>query len=158
VRLGAGNGIGFSPDGKSVLAATDLPSGEFALLPIGAGEPKVLPKTGIVAQSAAWLPDGRRFLICGSEPGHGTRLYVQDLAGGKPRPITPEGVSFIFTTVSPDGKSVAATGPDRRVAIYPIEPGTPRPVPGLDSDEVPVHWTPDSKALYVYRPSAPPLR
>jgi len=158
VRLGAGNGIGFSPDGKSVLAATDLPNGGFTLLPIGAGEPRVLPKTGINAQSAAWLPDGRRFLICGNEPGHGTRLYVQDLAGGKPRPITPEGVSIIFTTVSPDGKSVVATGPDRRLAIYPIETGEPRPVPGLDPDDVPVQWTPDGKALYVYRPSAPPLR
>jgi Tol biopolymer transport system component len=158
VRLGAGSAIGFTPDGKFVLAVTDQPSGEFTLLPIGAGEPKVLPKTGINTQSAAWLPDGRRFLICGNEPGHGTRLYVQDLTGGKPHAITPEGVSIIFATASPDGKSIVATGPDRRVAIYPVEPGEPRLIPGLDSDDVPVQWTPDGRAVYAYRPSAPPLR
>ncbi|HYX22495.1 MAG TPA: hypothetical protein VFA98_16745, partial [Thermoanaerobaculia bacterium] len=158
VRLGAGSAIGFSPDGRYVLAATDFSSGEFTLLPIGAGEPKVLPRTGFRTQSAAWLPDGRRFLICGNEPGHGTRLYIQDLAGGKPRAITPEGVSIIFATTSPDGKSIVATGPDRRLAIYPIESGEPRPVPGLDSEDVGVQWTADGKALYVYRPSAPPLR
>ena len=158
VRLGAGSAIGFSPDGRSVLAATDFASGEFTLLPIGAGEPRVLPKIGFRTQSAAWLPDGRRFLICGNEPGHGTRLYVQDLAGGKPHAITPEGVSILFATASPDGKFIVATGPDRRIAIYPIEPGEPRTIPGLDADDVAVQWTLDGRALYVYRPSAPPLR
>src|SRR5262249_48415835 len=105
VRIGSGAAVGFSPDGRWVLATTDLQNGEFTLLPPGAGEPRVLPKTGINAQSAAWFPDGRRFLISGNEPGHGSRLYVQDLSGGKPRPVTTEGVSFIFQTISPDGKT-----------------------------------------------------
>ena len=83
---------------------------------------------------------------------------MQDIAGGKPRAISPEGVSFIFPTLSPDGKSVVATGPDRRLAIYPIEPGEPRPLPGQDPQDVPLRWTPDGSAIFVYHPSAPPLR
>ena len=83
---------------------------------------------------------------------------MQEIAGGKPRAITPEGVSFIFPNVSPDGKWVAATGPDRHIALYPTVPGEPHPAPGMEPDDVPLHWKPDGSAIYVYRPSAPPLR
>ena len=159
VRIGEGNAVGFSPDGHWALSIKELENGQFTLLPTGAGEPKELVKTGIACQSATYFPDGRRILISGNEPGHGSRLFIQDIAGGKPRAITPEGVSFTFAAaLTPDGKSVVATGPDRRLAIYPIEPGEPRPLPGQDPEDVPLRWTPDGSALFVYRPSAPPLR
>jgi len=158
VRLGEGNAIGFSPDGRWALSIKELANGQFTLLPTGAGEPKVLSKTGIAISSAIYFPDGKRILISGNEPGHGSRLFVQDIAGGNPRAISPEGVNFIFPTLSPDGKSVLATGPDRRLATYPIEPGEPRPLPGQETEDVPLRWTPDGKAVFVYHPSAPPLR
>ncbi len=158
VRIGEGASIGFSPDGHWVLSVRELEGCQFALLPTGAGEPRVLPKSAIACQSAQWLPDGRRVLISGNEPGHGSRLFVQDIPDGKPRAITPEGVSFLFHTIAPDGKSVAATGADRKIAIYPIEPGEPHPIPGLEPDDVPLRWTADGNSLFVYRPSAPPLR
>ena len=60
--------------------------------------------------------------------------------------------------MSPDGKSVVATGTDRRIAIYPIEPGEPRVVPGTEPDDIPLKWTADGGSIFVYRPSAPPLR
>ena len=158
VRLGEGNAIGFSPDGRWALSIKELANGQFTLLPTGAGEPKVLSKTGIAISSAIYFPDGKRILISGNEAGHGSRLFVQDIAGGNPRAISPEGVNFIFPTLSPDGKSVLATGPDRRLAIYPIEPGEPRPLPGQETEDVPLRWTPDGNAVFVYHPSAPPLR
>ncbi len=158
VRIGEGGSFGFSPDGRWVLSARENESGEFTLLPAGAGEAKVLPKSGINIQSATWFPDGRRVLISGNEPGRGSRLFVQDVEGGKPQAITPEGVSQIFRTVAPDGKSVVATGPDRRIAIYPIPPGEPRHVPGLEPDDIPLQWNADGTAIFVYRPSTPPLR
>ncbi len=158
VRLGEGDTSGFSPDGRWVLTTRDAKTGQFMLLPTGAGESKQLPKVGINCQSAAWFPDGRRILIAGNEPGHGSRLFVQDIAQGKPRAITPEGVSFLFHAVSPDGKTVVATGADRRIALYPAEPGEPRAVPGVEPDEIPLRWTADGAAIFVYRPTAPPLR
>jgi hypothetical protein len=109
-------------------------------------------------QSAMWFPDGRRALISANEKGHGSRLFVQDIPDGKPRAITPEGVSFLFHTMSPDGKSVVASGTDRRPAIYPTEPGEPRAVPGLEPEDIPLQWTADGASIFVYRPSAPPLR
>ncbi len=158
VRLGEGAPLGFSPDGQWALSSRNLETGQLTLLPIGAGEPRDLPKTGINVQSATWFPDGRRILISGNEPGHGSRLFTQEVSGGKPRAISAEGVSFIFPSLSPDGKSVAATGPDRRIAIYPTEPGEPRAMPGADPEDVPLRWTADGSAIYVYKPSAPPLR
>jgi eukaryotic-like serine/threonine-protein kinase len=158
VRIGEGTSVGFSPDGRSVLAIKDAEHGQLMLLPTGAGEPKLLPKSGMNYQSAMWFPDGRRALISAIEPGHGSRLFVQDIPDGKPRAITPEGVSFLFHTMAPDGKSVVASGTDRRPAIYPTEPGEPRAVPGLEPEDIPLQWTADGASIFVYRPSAPPLR
>ena len=158
VRIGAGGAIAFSPDGQTVLAVTTFEGNQFAILPTGAGEPNLLPKTGLSCQSGGWLPNGRSFIATCNEPGHGFRVYLYEVTGGKPRAITPEGVNFIFDPVSPDGKSFAATGPDRRTAIYPIEPGEPRPVPGMEPDDIVLRWTRDGRGLFVYRPSAPPLR
>ena len=158
VRIGDGGAWGFSPDGRWVLTFREGESSQFTLVPTGAGEPRLLPKSGINCQGATWFPDGRRILISGNEQGHGSRLFVQDIPDGRPRAITPEGVSSRFHAVSPDGKSVVATGTDRRIAIYPIEPGEPRVVPGLEPDDIPLRWTADGAAIFVYRPSAPPLR
>ncbi len=154
VRLGDGRSFALSPDGQWVL--TREPNGKLAMLPTGAGAPRPLPETSVATQGATFFPDGRRILICGSEPGHGLRLYVEDLSGGKPHAITPEGVNLTGHSISPDGKFVAAVGPDQRVAIYPTEPGEPRPVQGLESYEIPIRWTPDGRSLYVGRPSGPP--
>jgi len=158
VRIGDGEAWGFSPDGRSALTNRDGVTDQFLLLPTGVGEPKPLSETGLVCQAAAWFPDGRRILIMAHEAGHGNRLFVQDLPNGKPRAITPEGVSILFHVVSPDGKWIVATGTDRRLALYPVEPGEPRAVPGLELEDIPLRWTADGASLYVYRPSASPLR
>lgn len=100
-------------------------------------------------------------LASGSRLGSYEILAPLGAAGeldGKPRAITPEGVSAFFRTVSPDGKSIAAVGPDHRVAIYPADPGEPRPVPGLATEDVPIAWTAEGRSLYVFRPSAQPGR
>jgi hypothetical protein len=81
---------------------------------------------------------------------------MQDVAGGKPRPLTPEGVSWTGSSVSPDGRSLLARGPDGRLAVYPVETGEPRPVPGMQPDEQPVGWTADGRSIFVTRLSGVP--
>ena len=86
-------------------------------------------------------------MFTGSETGRGRRTWVQDLEGGKARPITPEGV--VGTVVSPDGRLVAAKGPDQKVALYPVDGGVPRPVEGFESNDVLLRWSEDGRFVYV---------
>ncbi|MEP6995829.1 MAG: hypothetical protein ABI968_15000, partial [Acidobacteriota bacterium] len=158
VRIGEGRSFGLSPDGRWVLMTRRPGKGELELMPTGAGEPRPLAKTDLSVQWAHFFPDGRRILVSGSEPGRGNRLFVQDLAGGKPRAITPEGVNLLLHGVSPDGTHAAVLGPDRRMAIYPIEPGEPRLLPGVSPEDLPIRWTSDGRSLYVLRSSQSPSR
>jgi eukaryotic-like serine/threonine-protein kinase len=158
VKLGDGFSFGLSPDGRFTLNAPKPASTQLVLLPTGPGESKMLAQSNVVTQAAAFFPDGRRIVLTGNEPGRGVRLYVQDLPDGKPRAISPEGVSTSRTVspVSPDGKLIVAQGPDAKLALYPAEPGEPRPVPGANPEDRPMRWTADGRSLYVFRPSAPP--
>jgi Tol biopolymer transport system component/predicted Ser/Thr protein kinase len=157
VLLGDGKSFHLSPDGQWALGARDLGSDTLVLLPTGAGQPRTLSLSGIRCQWAKFFPDGRRILFAGNEPGHGVRLFAVDLAGGKPRGITPEAVTILLQNpFSPDGKAIAATGPDRRLAVYPIEPGEPRPVPGLTPDDYVIRWSADGRSLYVFNAVARP--
>ncbi len=168
VMLGKGHGAGLSPDGRWVLT---IPYGEPAplvLLPTGAGEPKVLPSNQIHhlhdqvnLLGARWFPDGKRVLFTGSEPGHAARCYVQDIAEGEPKAVTPEGV--VGGLLTPDGMFVTAADRDGRLALYPIDGGERREIPGVEpagapSGYVPIQWSTDGRLLYVYRPDDVPVK
>jgi Tol biopolymer transport system component/predicted Ser/Thr protein kinase len=157
VLLAEGKSYELSPDTRWALGARELGSDTLLLLPTGAGEARKVPLGGARCQWAKFFPDGRRILFSGSEPGRGIRLYTVDLAGGKPRAITPEGVTVLQQDpFSPDGRSVAAVGPDRRFAIYPVEGGEPRPIPGLERDDFVIRWTADGHSVYVSNTVARP--
>jgi Tol biopolymer transport system component len=158
VLLGSYVSCDLSSDGKSALVV-DQPGRQLTVVPTGAGEARALPNGGLSYQVAVFFPDGRRILSNGNEPGRRTRLWVQDVSGGKPRPISPEGVLMPRgAVVSPDGRTIAASGPDGRPMLYPTEPGEPRPVPGLQDREVPIRWTGDGRAIWVYRPNEVPAK
>jgi dipeptidyl aminopeptidase/acylaminoacyl peptidase len=149
IRLGKGNAEALSADGKWALAIDLAPPSHLLLLPTGAGEAHALPRHNVQGfQWAGWLPDGKSVLFTGSEPGRGPRIYVQDVAGGPPRAVTPEGVFTLDNTISPDGQYVAGTtGVEAR--IYPVTGGEPRPIPGLEANDVPIRWSGDGRSLYV---------
>ena len=157
VRLGDGYTFALSPDGRSALASRDPAKGQLSLLPTGPGEQKDLSPTGLNMQGVSWIPKTSRVLIWGNQPGRRLRLWVQDVPSGKPRAITPEGVSFAFSSPS---RWQMGRGPGPGPALWPLppEPGEPRLLPGLDPDEVVVQWSPDGRSVVVYRPAEAPLR
>ncbi len=161
VRLGDGDALALSPDGRWALCTRPDVDTQLFLLPTKAGESRVLPHGSITQVNlarAAWFRDGKRFLVSGSDTVHGARLYIESIDGGDPQPITPEGTDSLTYSLAPGGREVAAVGPDGKVSLYPIPAAEPRGIQGLNEGEVPVGWTEDSKELYVYRPSETPAK
>ncbi len=147
VPLGPGMAGGFSPDGKWAASTVDYT--QIVLLPTGAGTARKIDRGDIqqYGHPVRWMPDGKEILFPGKQAGHETRCFVQSVDGGKPRPVTPEGVASC--SVSPDGKWIAAeslSGTDAR--LYPLDGAESRPIPGLLPHES-FAWSPDPKFMYV---------
>src|SRR5262249_2122741 len=112
VRLGEGAAWALSPDGKTALAvAGDVSKLRIVLYPIGAGESRSLPDSGLRLHNGSWLPDGRRIVFSANEPDRGVRLWVQGIDEQKPRAVSPEGYRLAPRGVSPDGKLFLTQGP-----------------------------------------------
>ncbi len=60
--------------------------------------------------------------------------------------------------MSSDGKSVAAIGPDHKGALYPVDGGSPRAIAGIAEGEFPLRFSPDNRALYVWKRGDVPAR
>jgi hypothetical protein len=155
VRLGDGLAKQISPDGKWVLSIT-LTTRRIVLLPVRTGKRREIESYGITPHEAIWTPTPNRILLSGNESGRAGRLYLQDLDGGPPTPITPEGMGEGLGPISPDGKWVVAQGMDHAFYLYPLEGGEPRVIPGMPPDERPICWTPVGQDLYVFRRGALP--
>ncbi len=159
VRLGDGSAGGLSPDGKWAISVSTGHPQQVTLLPIGAGQPRSIDVSGLEHIQSGWarfLADGQRLITNGNEPGHANRCYVLNLAGGKPKAVTPEGI--VCGPSSPDSRFVVGVGPNSAVAIYPVGDGAPRPVPGLEPGFMPVQWSSDGSVLHGYHMGELPSR
>jgi Tol biopolymer transport system component len=151
LRLGDGKALALSPDGRWALSLLLTSPQQFVLLPTRPGNQKTIERDGIerFGFKAVWFPDGKRILINASEPSHGPRCYAQDVEGGKPTPVTPEGTHDCL--LSPNGQLVAATHADGSGTLYSLSGGEPRPIPGLTRNDVPVRFREDSRSIYLYQ-------
>ena len=157
-RLAENAAYAISPDGKLVLGLDGSETGpdawteHLAVLPTGAGETRKLEDGGVGVDPvddthAGFFPDGKRVFFPGAERNHGGRVWVQEVAGGKPRPVTPERVRR--PVLVGDGHYVCARASDLAWYLYPVdETGEPRRVIGILPGEEPIHSTPDG-LLYV---------
>ena len=150
IRLADGRPKALSPDGKWAIGSSN--ENKLLIIPTGPGESRVLPTGSVESYDrVSWLPDQKRIVFSAKERGHALRCYVQDVARGLPRPITPEGVEATKwkLLVSRDGRYVAAQDPTKEVALYPIDGGPPRPIPGIVVGDDPIQWSADERFLYV---------
>jgi eukaryotic-like serine/threonine-protein kinase len=157
IRLGDGLPLTLSPDGKWALCATHASPSQLILLPTKAGEERVLTNDSIEHLGAAWLPDGQRIVFSGSEPSHAIRLYIQDLEGGKPKAITPDGGGTWAVLVSPDGKLAVGIGPGGKYYFFPVDGGEAYPVPGIESGDTIDGWSQDERSFFVHNSMGLPV-
>jgi hypothetical protein len=47
---------------------------------------------------------------------------------------------------------------DGRVLLFPLDGGDPSPVPGLEPGDVPMRWSTDGRALFIFRYDELPAR
>jgi Tol biopolymer transport system component len=73
---------------------------------------------------------------------------MQDVDGGTPRALTPEGVSVRSDTLSPDGKWVVAPV-ENVLTAFPTGAGNPQPVKGAAPEDIPIRWSGDGRLLFV---------
>jgi len=151
VRLGEGSPIALSPDGKwALVLRQNMSPPDFALLPTGVGQERKVPTGNVIPNTGQFFPDSKRVLISGHEPGHASRVFVMNLDGGQPHPITPEGFRLgpNAHSVSPDGKLVAIVAGDG-IALVSAGGGEPRPVHGSESGDFPLRWTKEGNVLFI---------
>ena len=157
LRLGDGWPADLSADGRWVLAVMQSLPPRLVIYPTGAGETRQLERGEIENYATAqWFGDGKSVLIGGNESGKGTRFYIQEIGGGAPRPVTPEGTRDGL--LSSDGRLVLARGPEGKYFVYPIAGGEPRPVPGLTEADVLAQWSADGRSVLAYRRAEIPYR
>jgi eukaryotic-like serine/threonine-protein kinase len=156
IRLADGTADTLSPDGHWALSFSRTGPAQLTLLPVGPGQPRSIPLPNLerLQNGTHFLPDGKRIVFNGNEPGHAGRTYVVDAAGGKAAPVTPEGV--YATLPSPDGKFLAGEV-GYKLDIFPLDGGPVRHIPNVGSGYVLAQWSADSKALYVFRSGDVPL-
>jgi Tol biopolymer transport system component/predicted Ser/Thr protein kinase len=153
IALGDANRPALSPDQKLVACiVSDAAKTTLTLLPTGAGGAPAIPANGMHYERVEWFPDGQRLLFIGNEPNRPARTFLQDLKGGKPKPITPEGM--FATRVSPDQKfvTVATAG---KLNVYPIEGGELKPIADLEPGESVIRWSEDGHYLFLQKSKDP---
>jgi len=159
VLLGeAGNPTAFSPDGKWVLMSSPSAS-HLTLVPTGAGEPRPLDAGRLTGFSlnARWMPDGQRVVLVGREAGKPNRVFIQNVAGGPPEALTPEG-AFGPLVVSPDSTLIIVTDQKRHLSKYPVMGGTPTVVAGALPGDQPLAWSPDGESIWVLSRATRPAK
>ncbi len=161
VKLGEGYGSAISHDGQWVLAIAPFGGSpnarpQMVLLPVGKGTRKNLTQDTLAHYSGAWFPDGNHILFVGSEPGHPLRSWIQDINGGAPHPITPEGTSG--TRLSRDGKLLCAVDESGALWIYPVDGGQPELLRGVEKGETPIGWSDNGQEVYVARAAYLPVK
>jgi hypothetical protein len=150
VRLGEGQPVGLSDDGRWALMKTS--EGErqgLILTPVGVGSPISL-RVGSLTVSRAFHVEAQRVGFIAAEPDRPRRSFWVEPPDGQPAPVTPEGV--IATAGLLQSDRILGVAADGSVALYAVHGGPVQPLPWSFP---PRPWTyalrvsGDSRSLYV---------
>ncbi len=156
VRLGDGMAVTLSPDGQWALALRFGTATSVVLLPIGAGEPRVVPTGDLQVSDARFLGGMERLVLRAESEGSG-RFWVQDVDGANRRAVTEPG-QFVIAVPSNDGQKLAAIDPQDRLWIVPLDGSPPRPLEEAPRGMRPVRWADDDRSVWLSDSAAPSLR
>jgi len=136
-----------SPDGRSI-AFTSTRSGATNIwrMDIDGGNPKQLTK-GSFDYSASWSPDGKWVVYVHEDSATQTLWRVPAAGGDAVMLVEKHAANPIY---SPDGKLIACSYGNGKVAIIPSEGGSPVKVFEMPTPfiiEPGFQWTPDGSAL-----------
>lgn len=148
VLLGGGLGSDISPDDKWVTSILPSQPNKVLLLPTGVGETKTVTASNFRYRDAVWSSDGHRLVVRASDSDHPVRFWLQDLVGGSPRSLTPEGIPGVFVTVNRSDYICARDGMGA-AQLYPIDGGEPKPVNGVTEADDVIGGSADSEVVYV---------
>ncbi len=162
VKLGAGLFPKLSPDGRFVAAVhwdTNKNLNQIVVYPTGPGSTRTVSLSGFaeIRKGSYALSDGTAVYFWGSEPSHGERVWVTDVGGSKPKPVSPEGVRGFPPYFTADGRYGVARLNGATV-LYPLAGGEPRTLNGVHEDEWIAAFAPDAQSAFVYQYKVFPLR
>jgi Tol biopolymer transport system component len=127
------------------------------IYPVGPGQTKRIALSGYSVAVAGLMLDGKRVWFNGNVSSHGSRYFITDLEGARPRPMTPEGVRYSLPGLIMDGKYLVGTA-EGKLLLYPVEGGPPETPPGIKEGELTAGASRDGKALFVYSRNEFPYR
>jgi hypothetical protein len=153
IRLGEGQAMSLSPDGRWALSLFLSDPAELVLHPTGAGESRSLPRGDVrYIQAGAFLPDGKRILFQGEQAEGKRWLYLQNIESGPPERLPHDGI-LLMGPVTPDGRSVLVLMENETVALVPLAGGPASSVPSMSVQDTPIRFSGDGRFLFVTRGS-----
>ncbi len=159
MKIGEGAGPRLSPDGRFVVVTVYKGEArEIVVHPVGPGPARTVRVPGYFIRWAGLLSDGQGIWFAGAEEA--TKrwgFWVTDLAGSKPRAVTPEGVGGNFWCVTPDARYGVATWKGGWW-LFPLSGGEPRLLPGVQPNEMIAGFGPDLRTVYVAKRFEIPLK
>ena len=161
IRISDGYGVSLSPDGTSALVILPGTPVRLAIVPLGAGETRLVDRGDIEDyEFASWLPDGKTIVFTGRTAKSAMRIYRQSAAGGPPVPIGGPEVRLAQASrpASPDGKWLVVRSDDGSVVIMPSDGNGPARKLPLEGQFRPISWTSDGREIFVYHEADLPAK
>jgi eukaryotic-like serine/threonine-protein kinase len=157
VRLGDGQPLDLSADGRWALSLSAGPPTELVMLPIGPGLPRKIRVDGVTPFGGNLLPRGRGLMVNSIIDGK-PQNFVVGPDGGAAKSLPLECDTWDrYSATSPEGDRLACVAPDGRLVISPLPDGAATIVPGIHLErlESPCEWSADGRFLYILGDGVP---